>query len=274
VSCRVLGVSTSGYYEWRGRPASNRDQENELLLKQIKEIHENSRKTYGAPRITAELRLGLGAGVNRKRIERLMRINGIQGLYRRKGRRNQVNEATEDDLVHRQFTVDAPNRLWLTDITEHPTTEGKVYCAAVMDAYPRMIVGWSIDNHLRTELVLDALDMAVTRRKPENGSTILHSDHGTQYTSWAFGKRLRDSGLLGSMGTVGDCYDNAMMESFWGTMQLELLDSRKWETRGELAQAIFEWIECWYNPNRRHSSIGMHSPVTFDGMHTPPDSVD
>lgn len=274
VSCRVLGVSTSGYYDWLGRPASHRDQENDLLLKHIKEIHEKSRKTYGAPRVTAELRLGLGLDYNHKRVERLMRLAGIQGLYRRKGRRNLVNAATEEDLVHRRFAVDSPNRLWLTDITEHPTREGKVYCAAVMDAYSRLIIGWSIDYHLKTELVLSALDMALVRRRPPEESTILHSDHGTQYTSWAFGKRLRDAGLLGSMGTVGDCYDNAMMESFWGTMQLELLDSATWNTREELAQAIFEWVECWYNPYRRHSSIGMHSPVTFDGMHTPSDPVD
>ncbi len=145
-----------------------------------------------------------------------------------------------------------------------------MYCAAVMDAYSRRIVGWSIAEHMRTELVIDALGMAIVRRQPEKrpaSATILHSDHGSQYTSWAFGQRLRDAGLLGSMGTVGDCYDNAMMESFWGTLQLELLDSRTWQTREELANAIFEWIECWYNPKRRHSSIGMHSPVDFESLH-------
>ena len=154
----------------------------------------------------------------------------------------------------------------------HPTEEGKLYCAAVMDAYSRLIVGWSIDDNMRKELVIDALGMAIIRRRPENQPddvrTIAHSDHGSQYTSWAFGKRLRDAGLLGSMGTVGDCYDNAMMESFWGTMQLELLDSKTWQTRDELANAVFEWIECWYNPKRRHSGIGMHSPATFEALHT------
>jgi putative transposase len=157
----------------------------------------------------------------------------------------------------------------MTDITEHPTGNGKLYCAAVMDAYSRRIIGWSIDTKADTELVVNALAMAVTRRQPETNSTILHSDHGCQYTSWAFGKRLRDAGLLGSMGSVGDCYDNSMMESFWGTMQLELLDTRTWKTREELANAIFEWMECWYNPYRRHSSIGMHSPATFEGLHQP-----
>jgi putative transposase len=237
----------------------------------IAEIHAESRGSYGSPRIHAELRLGLGIEVNRKRVERLMREAGLQGIYRRKGRRNLVNQATEEDLVRRQFTVAAPNRLWLTDITEHPTGDGKLYCAAVMDAYSRRIIGWSIDKRQDTELVTGALGMAVIRRQPGGDSTVLHSDHGTQYTSWAFGKRLRDAGLLGSMGTIGDCYGNAMMESFWHTMQLELLDTRTWETREELANAIFEWIECWYNPYRRHSSIGMHSPATFEGLYRPPD---
>jgi putative transposase len=204
-----------------------------------------------------------------------MREAGIQGLYRRRRRGCTVGDPTAEpsgDLVKRQFTVEGPNRLWVTDITEHPTGEGKVYCAAVMDAYSRLIIGWSIADHMRTELVTDALGMAIIRRQPEkqpdDERTILHSDHGCQYTSWVFGKRLRAAGLLASMGTVGDCYDNAMMESFWGTMQLELLDTKAWQTRDELANAIFEWIECWYNPTRRHSSIGMHSPVTFETLHT------
>ena len=207
-----------------------------------------------------------------------MREAGIQGLYRRRRRGCTVrdpNAQPSADLVNRQFTVDAANILWITDITEHPTLEGKVYCAAVMDAYSRLIVGWSIAEHMRTELVTDALGMAIIRRQPEkradDARTILHSDHGSQYTSWAFGQRLEKAGLLASMGTVGDCYDNAMMESFWGTMQLELLDSRTWQTREELANSIFEWIECWYNPKRRHSRIGMHSPITFETLHAGPD---
>lgn len=271
MACRVLCVSRSGYYEWRDRPVSDRVQENELLVKYIEQIHADSRGTYGSPRVHAELTLGLGLPVNRKRVERLMREVGIQGLYRRKRFWTTVRDPAAEpapDLVNRRFTVDAPDRLWITDITEHPTEEGKVYCAAVMDAYSRLIIGWSIDNHMRTELVTDALGMAIIRRKPENDTTVLHSDHGSQYTSWAFGQRLRSAGLLASMGTVGDCYDNAMMESFWGTLQLEVLDQKPWKTRDELANAIFEWIECWYNPKRRHSSIGMRSPVTFEALHT------
>ena len=270
MACRVLNISRSGFYDWLGRPEPLRELRNKELVKIIREIYAESRGSYGSPRVHAELRLGKGMQVNRKRVERLMREEGMQGIYRRKGRRNLVNAATEEDLVRRQFTVAAPDRLWLTDITEHPAADGKLYCAAVMDAYSRRIIGWSIDKRQDTDLVVSALAMAVTRRQPGGDSTILHSDHGAQYTSWAFGKRLRDAGLLGSMGTVGDCYDNAMMESFWHTMQLELLDTRIWESREELANAIFEWIECWYNPYRRHSSIGMHSPVTFESRYSPP----
>jgi putative transposase len=184
----VLNVSRSGFYEWLSRLDSPRRQENELLLKQIRQIHDESRGTYGSPRIHAELTLGLGLPVNLKRVARLMRQAGIQGLYRRRRRGCTVRDADAQpatDLVNRQFTVDAPNRLWITDITEHPTMEGKVYCAAVMDAYARLIVGWSIAEHMRTELVTDALGMAIIRRRPEkraeDARTILHSDHGSQY---------------------------------------------------------------------------------------------
>jgi len=274
----VLNVSRSGYYEWLTRLDSPRAQENTLLLKHIEKVHSESRGTYGAPRVHAELVLGLGLPVNLKRVARLMRQAGIQGLYRRRRHGCTVRDPDAQpstDLVNRQFTVDAPNVLWITDITEHPTREGKLYCAAVMDAFSRLIIGWSIADHMRTELVTDALGMAIVRRRSGNDSpnksTILHSDHGSQFTSWAFGQRLRAAGLLASMGTVGDCYDNAMMESFWGTMQLELLDSKTWNTREDLASAVFEWIECWYNPKRRHSSIGMHSPITFETLHTGPD---
>jgi putative transposase len=275
VACRVLGVSRSGYYDWLGRPPSLRAQENELILKHIHDMRKDRRRTYGSPRVHAELRDEYGMPVNRKRIARIMREAGIQGLYRRRRGGCTVSDPSAEtfpDLVDRDFTADAPNRLWVADITEHPTEEGKVYCAAVMDVYSRLIVGWSIDDNMRKELVIDALGMAIIRRRPQDqpgdARTIAHSDHGSQYTSWAFGKRLREAGLLGSMGSVGDCYDNAMMESFWGTMQLELLDSKTWQTRDELANAVFEWIECWYNTKRRHSSVGMHSPATFEALHT------
>jgi putative transposase len=269
VACRVLNVSRSGYYGWTGRPPSAREEENTLLLKHIEQIHADSRGTYGWPRVHAESTLGLGLAVNHKRVARLMRHAGLQGLYRRRHRRGQPAPATAEDLVNRQFTVAGPDRLWLTDISEHPTREGKVYVAAVMDAWSRRIIGWSIAEHMRTELVVDALGMATLRRQPPNKNTILHSDHGTQYTSWAFGQRLRAAGLLPSMGTIGDCYDNSMMESFWGTLQLEILDTKTWETRADLANVIFEWIECWYNHERRHSSIGMLSPARYEAAHPP-----
>jgi putative transposase len=182
VACRVLNVSGSGYYAWTGRPASARQQENEYLVKLIERIHAESRGTYGSPRVHAELTLGLGMAVNRKRVARLMRAAGIQGLYRRRRRGCTIRDPAADpasDLVNRNLAVDAPNRLWITDITEHPTGEGKLYCAAVMDAYSRLIIGWSIAEQMRTELVTDALGMAILRRQPEN-PTIPHSDHGTQ----------------------------------------------------------------------------------------------
>ena len=215
-----------------------REQQNDDLLKRIKDIHETSRKSYGSPRVHAELTLGQGVTVNRKRVERLMRDAGIHGAYRRKGRRNLVNYATQEDLVKRAFAADAPDRLWVSDITEHPAEEGKVYCAAVMDVYSRRIIGHSIDLRQETRLVVDAMTMAVVRRDPRDDETILHSDHGCQYTAMAYGKRLRESGLLGSMGTVGDCYDNAMMESFWGSMQIELLDMQMANERGNRVRDV------------------------------------
>jgi putative transposase len=272
VTCRVLNVRRQGFYEWRSRTKSARAEENELLLKHIERIHAESRGTYGWPRVHAELTLGLGLTVNHKRVARLMRQAGIQGLHRRRRHGCTLRDPQASphvDLVDRDFLVDGPDELWCTDITEHPTQQGTLYCAAVLDAYSRRIVGWSIADHMRTELVTDALEMAITRRQPEPYSAILHSDHGAQYTSWAFSQRLTDAGLVASMGSVGDCYDNSMMESFWGTMQLELLDSQAWETRDQLATAIFEWIECWYNPRRRHSSIGMLSPADYETAHTP-----
>jgi len=268
VACRVLRVSSSGYYGWCGRPPSLRAREDEALAAQIREIHACSRGTYGAPRVHAELRLGRGVRCSRKRVARLMRSASLCGIYRRRRRWAGPAAPAHEDLVRRCFVADAPDRLWLTDITEHPTREGKVYLAAVLDVYARRIVGWSIADHLRSELVVDALEMARWRRRPVPGQTVLHSDRGAQYTSWAFGRRLREAGLLGSMGRVGSAYDNAMMESFFSTLQRELLDRRRWQSRKELAQAIFEWIEAWYNPHRRHTSIDNLSPVAYERLYT------
>ena len=250
----MLNVSTSGYYEWRDRPASVRDESDAHLANVIRDIHTGSRGCYGSPRVHAELRLGSGERACRKRVARLMRLLGIAGIGARRKKRGRPAPAVHDDLLQRRFVAERPDQIWCTDITEHPArTGGKVYCCAVLDTYSRRIVGWSIADHMRTDLVVDALQMALWRRNPDAG-TIMHSDRGSQYTSWVFGHRLRSAGLLGSMGRVASSVDNTMMESFWSTMQRELLDTRTWDTTEQLASAIFEWIEAWYNPHRRHSS--------------------
>lgn len=269
---RLLGVSTSGYYDWKakgGKPSA-RAAENEKLTETITQIHAVSRQTYGAPRVHMELRLGQQTLVGRKRVARLMRLAGLKGIYRRRGwgcTKRDPGAVANPDLVNRQFNVDTPDVLWVSDITEHKTEEGKLYLATVIDAYSRRVIGWSIADHIRSELVVDALQMAIWRRRPFAGKTICHTDHGSQYTSWAFGRRLRGAGLLGSMGTVGDCFDNSLAESFFGTLQLELLDRKKWKTRQELALAIFDYLEAFYNPVRRHSSIGYLSPVEYEELH-------
>lgn len=268
LTCRVLGISRSGLYDAVRRPPSAREVADRALVATITAIHEGSRATYGAPRVHAELRLGLGIACGRKRVARLMRAEGLVGVcHQRKRRGQRPLPAPHDDLVQRRFAADGPDRLWCTDITEHPTNTGKVYCAAVLDVFTRKIVGWSIADHMRSEIVVDALQMAIWRRQPAPGA-IVHADRGSQYTSWIFGHRLRSAGLLGSMGRVASSVDNTMMESFWSTMQRELLDRRTWATREELAAAIFEWIEGFYNPHRRHSGLGYRSPNQFEDLHT------
>jgi putative transposase len=262
VTCRVLKVSRSGYYEWRLRGPSARDVDDAYLLDVIIDVHAAARGTYGARRVHAELRLGRDLTVGRRRVERLMRCHRLAGVHRRRWRHATRSEATWPDRVQRRFVADQPDRLWVTDITQHRTNEGWIYAAVVLDVFSRRVVGWSIADHLRTELVVDALDMARWRRKPT--STVVHSDRGTQYTSWLFGHRLREAGLLGSMGKVACAYDNSLVESFFGTMQIELLDRRIWGTRAELANAIFEWIEAFYNPVRRHSALDYLSPIEYE----------
>jgi putative transposase len=269
--CRVMKVSTSGFYAWRVDPVSGRDLNDAYLTNTIVDIHRMSRGSYGSPRVHAELRLGEGIRCGRKRVERLMRQAHVQGIHRRRRRgctRRDPNAQPTEDLVNRAFDPAEPDRLWVMDITEHPTGDGKLYLAIVLDAFSRMVVGWSIADHMRAELVVDALQMATWQRQPPAGSTVAHSDHGAQYTSWAFGRRLRSAGLLGSMGTVGDCFDNSVVESFFGTLQLELLDQHHWDSRRQLALAIFEWIEAWYNPRRRHSYCDMLSPANYETAHS------
>jgi transposase InsO family protein len=264
--CRHLGVSTSGYYAWRCRPPSPRAIADAELAERITVIHAESRGTYGAPRIHAELRLDHGVRCGRKRIARLMRRAGLEGVHRRRRqsltRRDPQGEVS-DDLVERNFRPEGPDRLWVADITQQRCWDGWLYVAVVIDAFSRRVVGWSMADHLRTELVLDALNMAVAHRRP-TVEVVHHSDHGCQYTSLAFGRRLREARLARSMGSVGDCFDNAVAESFFATLECELLDRQSWPTRRDLSTAVFDFIEAFYNPRRRHSTLGYLSPANYE----------
>jgi putative transposase len=266
-ACRVLGVSESGYYARRGRPPSQRAIRHVWLTDLIRQIHTASRGVYGARRVHAELTMGYGVAVGHNAVEMLMSRAGVAGLPGNRRRRRKIpGPPTAMDLVDRQFTRAEPDRLWVTDITEHPTREGKVYCAVVLDTFSRRVVGWSIDSSPTATLVTSALGMAISNRNPTD-ETVIHSDQGTQFTSWAFTRRAQESGLLPSMGSIGDCYDNAMAESFWARMQVELLNRKRWKTRVELANAIFEYLEIFHNRQRRHSSIGMHTPIEYETIH-------
>jgi len=261
--CRVLEVSTSGYYAWRNRLPSKRARENVILLERIKVIHAWSRETYGSPRIHAELKAN-GMKVGRNRVARLMRVAGLEGVSRRRRRSTTKRDPEAQpaaDLVEREFTSDAPDRLWVADITYVATRAGFVYLA-VVDAFSRRVVGWAMANRLRTELVLDALEMAVSQRRSQG--VIHHSDRGTQYTLIAFGRRCKEAGVRPSMGSVGDCYDNALCESFFATLECELLDRQVFDSRAQARMAVFEFIEGWYNPHRRHSSLGHDSPLSYE----------
>ena len=266
VACRILGVSESGFYEHRDRAPSERAVRHAMLTDLIAQIHTESYGTYGARRVYAELTLGRGVVVGHNQVELVMRRAGLQGVSgRRKWKRIRPDNLASD-LVDRSFDRDGPNQLWVTDITEHPTREGKVYCCVVLDTYSRRVVGWSIDASPTAVLVTNALGMAIDRRlgKQSEPGTIIHSDQGVQFGSWAFTQRAKDSGLLASMGSIGDCYDNSMIESFWSRMQVELLDRKKWNTRLELANAMFEYLEIWHNRKRRHSQLGWLAPIEFE----------
>lgn len=271
VACRVLGVSRQGYYRYKRRPLSATQMRRQWLTGLIREIHVASRGTYGYRRIHAELTMAMDVQVSSRLVSVLMTQAGIYGLPGPARVKRLKGVATSEDLVNRKFHRLRPNELWVTDITEHPTREGKVYCAAVLDAYSRRIVGWSIDSRQDSTLVVNALDMAIRNRQPEPGG-IVHADHGVQLTSWAFGDRVRTAGLLPSFGTVGDGLDNAMMESFWSSMQIELLNRHKWKTRVELANAIFEYIEIFHNRRRRHSALGYKTPIEYE-LASPTDTV-
>ena len=264
MQCRVLGVSPSGYYAWLDRPASARRVTDEVLLERIGAIHRESRSTYGAPRIHAELR-DEGWRVGRKRVARLMREAGLVGVSRRKRiatTRRRPDARPAPDLVERDFMAAEPDQLYVADITYVPTWAGFLFLAVVLDACTRRIVGWAMANHLRTELVLAALNMALHQRQPSD--VIHHSDQGTQYTSISFGRRWKQAGVRPSMGSVGDCYDNAMCESFFATLECELIDRTTFRSHAEAKLAIFQFIEGWYNPHRRHSSIDYLSPINYE----------
>jgi putative transposase len=266
VCCRLLGVSRSGYYDWERRAPSDRTLTDAWLIEKIRQIWAENRKVYGSPRIHADLRIKYGVRVARKRVERLMREAAISGLVRRKRGRTTISVPgvrVADDLVERQFRPGQPNLLWIADVTYLRTWEGWLYLAAVQDAYSRRIVGWSMADHMRSELVVDALEMAVARRRPAPG-LIHHSDQGSQYVSLAFGQAARDAGIARSMGSVGDCYDNAVAESFFATLKKELVHRRSWPTRRELTSELFEYIEAFYNRTRRHSTLAMLSPADYE----------
>ena len=262
--CRVLGVSVSGFYNWLGREQSAREVLDQTLTKRIAEIHEASRQTYGAPRIHVELQEN-GQKISRKRVARLMRQSGRRGVSRRKAFRTTRRDPAArpaPDLVQRQFKATRANQLWVADITYIPTKEGFLFLAVVLDVWSRKIVGWGMSSRLTTTVVLEAFAMAVNQRQPSD--VIHHSDQGCQYTSLEFGKRCREAGVRPSMGSVGDCYDNAMCESFFATLECELLDRTVFDTRNQAELEVFEFIEGFYNTRRRHSALGYLSPINFE----------
>jgi putative transposase len=265
--CRLLGVSTSGFYASVDRPMSKRAAEDVVLTAHIEAAHDESRGTYGAPRLHAEL-AEAGVHVGKKRVARLMRAAGLVGISPRKSTFTTVREPDarpSDDLVQRDFTASGPDQLWVADITYIPTYAGFLYLAIVLDAWSRKIVGWAMSTTLHTDVVLDALNMAVTQRQPRD--VIHHSDHGCQYTSFRFGRRCKEAGVRPSMGTVGDAYDNAMCESFFGTLECELLARRRFRSQGEARMAVFDYLEGFYNPRRRHSALDYKSPMEYERRH-------
>jgi putative transposase len=261
--CRLLDVSNSGFHAWQSRPPSERQLTDVWLLEKITAIHTKNRRVYGSPRIHAELRMEFGIHVSRKRVERLMAAHGLSGLVPKKYAKTAIRVPgvrVADDLVQRQFRPDAPNLMWFADITYLRTWEGWLYLAAVQDAYSRRIVGWSMADHMRAELVVAALEMAVLRRRPEPG-LIHHSDQGSQFVSLGFGQAATKAGISRSMGSTGVCWDNAVAETFFATLKKEMIYRRTWPEREELRREVFDYIEAFYNPVRRHSTLGMLSPV-------------
>jgi putative transposase len=265
---RLLQVSASGFYDWKDRALSQRARRDIELTGCIHRIHRGSKGSYGAPMIHAELAQDHDIRVGCKRVARLMRRAGLKGVYPKRfviTTTPGVNATPSNDLVARQFKAQGPDRLWVADITYVPTWEGFVYLAVVLDVWSRKVVGWAMQDHMQTELVLEALNSALAQRQPLQ--VVHHSDHGCQYTSYAFGQRCQQMNVVSSMGTVGDAYDNAMAESFFATLERELLSRSRFKTHAEAKTAVFEWLEGWYNLHRRHSSLGRISPITFERRH-------
>ncbi|WP_414646213.1 IS3 family transposase [Bradyrhizobium sp. 2S1] len=266
ILCDVLGVSPAGYYAWRSRPESQRSVANRELVDDIKRVHRETNGRYGSPRIHVELK-AQGRGASRGRIERLMRHHGIRAIMARP-RRVRTTDSRHDlpiaaNLLERNFTATAPNRIWLADITYIETDQGWLYLATVMDLYSRRIVGWAMADHLRAELPLAALRMAVSAQRPGAG-LIHHSDRGVQYASAEYRKVVQSAGLRASMSRKADCYDNAPMESFFHTLKIELVYHTHYATRAEATRDIFAYIEGFYNRTRRHSAIGYVSPIEME----------
>lgn len=263
--CQALQVSVSGYYVWRNQPVSQREQANQQLAERIKAIHQASYETYGSPRIHAEL-VEQGYGCSRKRVARLMRLHRLRAKQCRRRRVTTIKRAGDPvapNLLDRQFTASAPNQKWLADLTYIPTQEGDLYLATVLDLYARKIVGWAMDTSLKTDLVQRALQMAFGQRRPAAG-LLHHSDRGSQYTSAVYQQLLKSHQCRVSMSRVGNCYDNAPLESFFGTLKSELVYHRQYRTRAEAKRDIFAYIEGFYNRRRRHSALGYLSPDQFE----------
>lgn len=267
--CRALGVTRAAYYASRSRPASRRALEDAHLKELIEKVFEDSRRLYGAPKVHMALKLGHGVHTGQKRVARLMRELGLVGVSKREGRRRKAKFSPEaaaaPDLVHRRFRADSPNELWVADITYIETWEGYLFLACVMDMCTKRIVGWSMRDDIKAEIVVDALGMATTRQRPDPG-LVHHSDRGGQYRSLALGRTLRDSGIMQSMGSRGDAYDNAAAESFMSTIKTELVRRNTFKTRDQARLAIFSYIEGFYNPHRRHSALGYLSPIEYETM--------
>lgn len=269
--CRALGVTRSGFYEWQRSPVSDRQISDCLLTEQIRQLFDESEQTYGSPRMFKELTLGRGLRVGEKRVARLMRRAGLVSVHskKRKGCTTRAKEhPLAPDLVERDFNVDGPDRLWIADFTQLTTWQGTAYIAVIADAYSRLCLGWAVRADKTVDLVLEALDMAIWRRgQMRAAGAIHHSDQGSQYTSFAFTRRLAAEGLTASMGTVGDALDNAMCESLIGTMKIEKLNRQPWRSVENVRAAVFAWIETWYNRRRRHSSLGYLSPLEYESQH-------